>query len=350
MRAVICGGPTRLLLALAVVLAGTACGGGAAPPTAPPTAAATPAPPGSLTVGTLVMKDRTAAISWGASSGAAEYVVEVGSTAGGIEGGVQSAGTATSFTLRDLRAGRSYVRVKARNSSGTSGASVEVTFVLPNLGDYVEVLFLGSGALIPVSNDPNLACSRRGIFSGFPRGTTVRNRASAQLPAHGLDSIRRVLNQIPLATAGRLAATFEVVAEDAPTPRDNEMVHVALRSAAEVTAACNSLVGSACIGYNERPFPGGIIRWSAGYYDINISFNQPFSHEIGHGILGMCHINADAIGGGEHSMMSQGPPGVNSNQLDRLSPFDIEALQAVYGSTVNPGARRPEFVAAGLIK
>jgi len=310
-----------------------------------------PVAPAGLMVGTLVMKDRSAAISWVASPGAAEYVVEVGSTAGGIDGGVYSAGAATSFTLRDLRAGRSHVRIKARNGLGTSGASPEATFVLPDLGDYVEALFLGSGPLI---YSPNLSCPRPGMWSGFPRGTTVRNRASAQIPAFGLDAIRRVLDQVPLATAGRLATTFEVVPEDAPTVAENQMVHVALRTAAELQFACGSTGGFACIAYNspvERggPFSGGVIRWSAGYYVVpNIPFNQPYSHEPGHGILGMCHINADGIGGGQHSMMSAGPPG--SNQLDRLSPFDIEALQAVYGSSVAIGARRPEFVAAGLLK
>ena len=62
----------------------------------------------------------------------------------------------------------------------------------------------------------------------------------------------------------------------------------------------------------------------------------------------MCHINADGIGGHERSLMAAAQtPG---SQPDRLSPFDIEALQAVYGSSVAIGARRPEFVAAGLLK
>ncbi len=240
MREVICGGPTRFLLALAVVLAGTACGGGSAHPTAPQPSAGPPAPAG-LMVGALVMKDRNAAISWGASQGATEYVVEVGSTAGGIDGGVYSAGAATSFTLRDLRAGRSHVRIKARNGSGTSGASPEATFVLPDLGDYIEALFLGSGPLIPdTPNDPNRSCPLRGIWIAYPRGTTVRNRVSAQIPAPYRDAIRGVVDQVPQATAGRLATTFEVVAEDAPAPSQHEMVHVVVRSAAELTAACGS--------------------------------------------------------------------------------------------------------------
>jgi len=36
----------------------------------------------------------------------------------------------------------------------------------------VEALFLGSGPLIPT--DGFVACPTQGVWSGFPRGTTVR--------------------------------------------------------------------------------------------------------------------------------------------------------------------------------
>jgi hypothetical protein len=228
-----------------------------------------------------------------------------------------------------------------------------VSFLLPDLGDYVEALFLGSGPLIPANQtrDPNLACSRRGIFSGFPRGTTVRNRVSAQIPSQYRDAIKFVLDQIPAATVGQISTTFEVVPEGVTIPIrvDNQMAHVGLQSTAELVGACGSLAGNACLGYNERPFPGGVIRWSTGYYVLpNITFPQPYAHEPGHGILGMCHINADAIGGWEQSLMATAD--IAGNQPFRLTPFDIEALQSVYGSSVVPGARRAEFAAAGLVR
>jgi hypothetical protein len=345
---------SRLVLSIAALTLVAACnskGGAPTSPTAPqPSAGALPAAPASLIVGALVMKDRTAAISWGASSGATEYVVEVGSTAGGTDGGIHTAGAATSFTLRDLTAGRSHVRLKARNSAGTSGASAEVTFVLPDLGDYVEALFLGSGPLIPdTPADPNLSCPRRGTWSGFARGTTVRNLASAQIPAQYRDAIRGVLDQVPQATDGRLATTFEVVADDAPRSADNHMVHVAIRSAGELQAACGSRSGSACIGYNSTPFLGGVIRWSSGWYVVTtVQSTRPYAHEPGHGVLGMCHINAEGIGGHQYSLMAASQtPGA---QPDRLSPFDIEALRAVYGSSVAIGAGRAQFVAASLLR
>jgi len=74
--------------------------------------------------------------------------------------------------------------------------------VLPDLADYIEALFLGGGPLIYESN---LSCGRRGIWSAFPHGTTIRNLVSAQIPAQYRDAIRGVVDQIPQATAGRLA-------------------------------------------------------------------------------------------------------------------------------------------------
>lgn len=347
----------RFVLALAVLAVGAGCGGskGGTPtaPTAPGPSpvAAVPVAPGGLTVGAMVMKDRTAAVSWSASAGATEYVVEVGSAAGGTDGGIHSAGTATSFTLRDLRAGRSHVRVKARNGSGTSVASAEQTFVLPDHSDFIEALFLGSG---PLAYAQNLSCPRPGMWTAFPRGTTVRNRVSAQIAAQNRDAIRGVVDQVPQATAGRLATTFEVVAEDVPIPVENQMVHVALRTAAELQVACGSQSGTGCIAYNspvERgaPFSGDRIRWSVGYYVVTAALStRPYAHEPGHGILGMCHIDGDGIGGRENSLMSASlNPGFQS---ERLSPFDIEALQAVYGSSVSIGANRAAFVAAGLVR
>lgn len=188
------------------------------------------------------------------------------------------------------------------------------------------------------------------MWSGFPRGTTVRNRVSADIPAQCRDAIRVVLDQIPAATGGRLATTFDVVAEGNPIPltADHQMAHVGLRTVAELTAACGS-TGTACLSYNDRPFSGGAIRWSTGYYVVPIAtFPQPYAHEPGHGILGMCHLDAVGIGGNERSLMSAST--IPGPQAAQLTPFDIEALEAMFGSSVALGGRRADFVAAGLLR
>src|SRR5687767_11958793 len=108
-----CLASRQLVLCVVVLTVAAACGSKGGTPTAPtapvttappPAVVAVPTAPSGLVLGALVMKDRTAVISWGASTGATEYVVELGSIAGGTDRGIQSIAAATSFTLRDLPA------------------------------------------------------------------------------------------------------------------------------------------------------------------------------------------------------------------------------------------------------
>jgi hypothetical protein len=67
---------------------------------------------------------------------------------------------------------------------------------------------------------------------------------------------------------------------------------------------------------------------------------------LGHGVLGLCHIDARLIGGAENSLMSSGPPGSGASNLTGM---DLEAIRTVYASGVNPGAARSTFLAARLV-
>ena len=59
----------------------------------------------------------------------------------------------------------------------------------------------------------------------------------------------------------------------------------------------------------------------------------------------LCCSTFLACGGGKGATPTTPTP-----TSERLSPFDIEALQAVYGSSVAIGAGRAQFVAAGLVR
>jgi hypothetical protein len=70
---------------------------------------------------------------------------------------------------------------------------------------------------------------------------------------------------------------------------------------------------------------------------------------VGHGVLGLCHLGANQIGGGDVSLMSAGfgvPPGSGASALTAL---DLAAIRAVYASSVSPGASRSAFLAARLV-
>lgn len=75
------------------------------------------------------------------------------------------------------------------------------------------------------------------------------------------------------------------------------------------------------------------------------------SDEIGHAILGMCHISAEAIGDRVNppSLMAASPQGT-VNLPSRLTSFDIEAAQAIYGSPLSPGGTRAAPIGAGVVK
>ena len=58
---------------------------------------------------------------------------------------------------------------------------------------------------------------------------------------------------------------------------------------------------------------------------------------------------AALIGGNDKSLMAGGPGAFTGFIPDQLSALDIAAARAVYGSSLNAGASRADFVQAGLI-
>jgi hypothetical protein len=70
---------------------------------------------------------------------------------------------------------------------------------------------------------------------------------------------------------------------------------------------------------------------------------------VGHGVLGLCHIGADQIGGAELSLMSSGFGAPAGSGASNLAALDLEAIRTVYASSVNPGANRSAFLAARLV-
>jgi hypothetical protein len=65
--------------------------------------------------------------------------------------------------------------------------------------------------------------------------------------------------------------------------------------------------------------------------------------------MGMCHVDGNLIGGPGLSLMSGGPNVFSGQIALSLTPLDIAAAQAVYASGLNPGAKRDDFLRAGLI-
>jgi hypothetical protein len=204
--------------------------------------------------------------------------------------------------------------------------------------DVVDALFLGSGPLIP--RDGSVDCPLQGFWSGYPRGASIRLRVSSRVPGSAQAAIAGAIGALSGATAGSLLVNMEVTPEADPQPGVNEVT--VTESALPRAAGCASDAG--CVQYR---FAGRGLLMSARIVEPRAQSAAAYVHDTaGHGILGLCHIDARLIGGGENSLMSSGPPGSGAASFTGI---DLEAIRTVYASGVNPGAARSTFLAARLV-
>ena len=145
------------------------------------------------------------------------------------------------------------------------------------------------------------------------------------------------------ATNGDITATVETIEDPNPFPQANEVTSTTHRSPS--TEGCPSNIGCTMFGFRSP----GVLQWSRAVQPADQSPNAYAHDAIGHGVMGMCHIDGLRNGGPERSLMSGGPGVTRTNYALQLTDLDIQAARAVYASSLNPGASRSDFVAAGLI-
>lgn len=216
--------------------------------------------------------------------------------------------------------------------------------------DYIEAIFLGSGPLVP--QDGFTACvTSPGRWAAFPRGTTIRVIVSNTLGlgSDGVDTkqlIEAALKTVSAATLGNIQTTFEVTDDPDPIPGLNEAT--ATDHPSPLDTGCAFDRGCVAIQFLSPEFT--VMKSSRTVLKESIQPADAFVHDIiGHGIMGMCHIDQALIGGNHKSLMAGGPGAFTGFLPDQLSELDIAAASAVYESPLNPGASKADFVNAGLI-
>lgn len=295
------------------------------------------------------MRERSARFGWSAPNTNRAYVIELGSVPGASDvATVTTPNNADFYTIRDLPSRAIYARVKAQASGGTSGPSNEIRLSIPDFRDYVEALFLGSGPLVPKGDvDQNFACPHRGMWSGYARGSTVTVVVPQRVRGGNRAAIDATAATVPDATAGAIRVGVVDTADLNIQASDGQLI-MAVIPLDQVKPNCGPGASIACITYFPYPIPSGVIRWTKAFFSVgdpaDIDHPNPFAHEMGHGILGMCHLDPESSGGDRASVMTgfTGPSGI--------SPFDIEALKAVWGSSLGLGATRGDFAAQGLVR
>jgi hypothetical protein len=204
--------------------------------------------------------------------------------------------------------------------------------------EVIDALFVGSGPLIP--RDGSSECPFQGYWSGYPRGSSVRLRVSDRVPDQVQSALGAAIAPVSDATGGALTVVLTVASEPDPQPGVNEVTVTELPSPR--AAGCSS--DSGCVQYR---FAGRGLLMSARVVAPPGRSLSAYVHDaVGHGVLGLCHIGADQIGGAEVSLMSAGFGAPAGSGASTLTAVDLDAIRSVYASNVNPGARRAARPAA----
>ncbi len=143
------------------------------------------------------------------------------------------------------------------------------------------------------------------------------------------------------ATRGVVRTAIEETPELDPVPGTDE---VTVSAVADPRAGgCRAASGCVQHGFRGR----GILRSIRVVEALTHGAVDYVRDVVGRGVLGMCQINGRRVAPAGGSLMSLQPG--TSRTLGGLTPLDLEATQAVYGSTLEPGASRDDVVRAGLV-
>ena len=283
-------------------------------------------------------------MNWNPVSGATAYVVDLGRSFGSSNLGSFNVDV-PSFTKDALPPGRVFARVRAQNTSGTSAATADVSDWYFDFRDYIEAQFLGTGPLTPT--DGNHGCSATGWVRGFPVGTDMPVIVSTTVSTDKATAIRNAVDQVSQATAGRTRAHYTETTDPNPLPAQNQVTSTTNTSPS--SQGCPSDSGCTIHQFVNNASPGKY--YSSRAVQPPGQTPEAYAHDVvGHGALGLCHVDGNLIGGAQLSLMSAGP-GIFSGDIARgLTTYDLEAARALYAAGVEPGDQRQDLLGAGLIR
>ena len=212
-----------------------------------------------------------------------------------------------------------------------------------DIRDATEVLIFGTGGLAPL--DPQFgACPWFGYFTGFPRGTKVRVRVSRTVSSDKVQAIQAARRLVKNATLGEITTRFKRTENANPIPNRNTVTSTSHQSPS--TQGCPTDNGCLIHGFRRA----GVLKNGRAVQPPSQT-PAAYSHDlIGHGVVGLCHIEGSRIGDPANSLMSAGTNVFSGDISPVLTEFDILVLERVYGSEVDPGDQRFDFVEAGLIR
>ena len=325
------------VIAGAVIVA--SCGSSPATPTPPPpkvTAVAvsgsTPALGESATLKAMAQLDTGASVDVTASAAWSSTSVYVAT--------VTSAGVVTAHTFGTVEIIALYSGVSGRLMLNVN--TVPPPVLTPFTRNYVESLMLGFGPLTP--SEGTYGCPRLGRWSAYPAGTTVELVISQSVPPNAVTALTHAATAVNEVSAGQVSIVISTTQNTNPLPATNQVT--VATSADPQSLGCGYPQGCTQLSFEPNAFP---LRAARAILQTGQTPNAYVHDAIGHGTLGLCHVDGTLIGSPSASLMSYGV-NIFSNQIAvELTGFDRVATLAVYGSGLPRGATRSDFLAAGLV-
>lgn len=303
----------------------------------------TEAPSGLATAFTQEGARSQLRLQWNAVTHATAYVVELGRSMGSRDLGSFTVNQLT-FNVDGLSPGRVFARVRAKNGHGEGPVTADRSEWFFDFRHYIEAILLGTGPLTPT--DGNHGCSATGWVRGFAAGTEVPLLVSSTVSTEKATAIRNVAGQVSQATAGAVRARYTETPDPNPIPLQHQATSTTHPRPS--TQGCGTDGGCTIHVFADNARPGRFLSSRA----VQPAGQTPeaYAHDaVGHGVLGLCHVDGQLIGGARLSMMSAGP-GVLSGDIARsLTSYDLAATRALYAAGLRAGDQRADLVRVGLV-
>ena len=253
---------------------------------------------------------------------------------------VTSNGVVTAHTFGTVEIIALYSAVSGRLTINVNTAPPPV--LTPFTRNYVESLMLGFGPLTP--SEGTYGCPRLGRWSAYPAGTTVELVISQNVPSNAVTALNHAATAVNEVSAGQISIAISTTQDPNPLPGTNQVT--VATSADPQSLGCGYPQGCTQLSFEPNAFP---LRAARAILRTGQTPNAYVHDAIGHGTLGLCHVDGHLIGSPSASQMSYGV-NIFSNQIAvELTGFDRTAALAVYGAGLPRGATRSDFLTAGLV-
>jgi hypothetical protein len=277
----------------------------------------------------------TLTVRWESTVSGAAFVVHLGSAPGSADIGSFEAGAGWSYVVNDYQGrGRVYARVHARRGDRVSSLSSEASTAVYRLREAIDALFLANGRMSPAGNN---GCGNPDRMRGFSTGSHVVVLAGAGVSDDRFATISEFLGRVPDYTSGRLSGTVARVPDAVPPFGPNQ-----------ISLSIGDPTSIGCAATTAGCFRAFIPAAGSGYFRAEIVVRATASagiyrHELGHAVMGLCHMDQAALGTNTSVMTPSVPDAAD------VSAVDLAAMRPVFQSSVQPGQERGSFIAAGLV-